>query len=137
MAAECALVEALPKLIHGTAIESNNDLSAGSYFSGRKPSDGLIDLSKSGVEVYNLIRAVAPPYYPGAFVMAGGFQLVIHGVKRRFDLQDSVLTKGLSVNDDKAYLRCEDGTVFEVLQASAANHLMKGAQLAQWIQQHA
>ena len=53
-----------------------NDLSKGSYFGGRKPEDGRIDFSQSGQQVYNLIRAVAPPY-PGAFTDIGGERFVV------------------------------------------------------------
>lgn len=66
VAAEQTLWRALPGLIDGTAPRLPNDLSQGSYFGGRKPEDGRIDWSQPAQAVYNLIRAVAPPY-PGAF----------------------------------------------------------------------
>ncbi|MCY0386352.1 formyltransferase [Robbsia sp. Bb-Pol-6] len=66
VAAEQTLWRALPALIAGTAARLPNDLAQGSYFGGRKPEDGRIDWSRPAQDVYNLIRAVAPPY-PGAF----------------------------------------------------------------------
>ncbi|MGI4859569.1 MAG: formyltransferase [Janthinobacterium lividum] len=66
VAAEQTLWQALPALIAGTAARLPNDLAHGSYFGGRKPEDGRIDWSRPARDVYNLIRAVAPPY-PGAF----------------------------------------------------------------------
>lgn len=66
VAAEQTLWGVLPALLAGTAPRLPNDLTVGSYFGGRKPEDGRIDWSQPAQQVYNLIRAVAPPY-PGAF----------------------------------------------------------------------
>ena len=71
VAAEQTLWRVLPALIAGEAPHLANDLSKGSYFGGRKPEDGRIDWSKPAQDVYNLIRAVAPPY-PGAFTDIAG-----------------------------------------------------------------
>jgi methionyl-tRNA formyltransferase len=65
VAAELALHGVLPALLAGTAPRQAQDLTLGGYFGGRKPEDGVIDWSKSAVEIHNLVRAVAPPY-PGA-----------------------------------------------------------------------
>ncbi|HEB86157.1 MAG TPA: formyltransferase [Gammaproteobacteria bacterium] len=65
-ASETVLLRSIPALLKGQATETSLDLSAGSYFSGRRPEDGRIDWNKSAREIHNLIRAVAPPY-PGAF----------------------------------------------------------------------
>lgn len=76
VAAELTLARALPQLIAGTAPSVPLDLKSGSYFSGRKPEDGRIDWNKPARDVYNLIRAVAPPY-PGAFCDNFGTRIVI------------------------------------------------------------
>lgn len=76
VAAEQTLWRMLPALIAGEAPHLPNDLARGSYFGGRKPEDGRIDWSKPAQEVYNLIRAVAPPY-PGAFTDVAGERFVI------------------------------------------------------------
>ncbi|HEY6837623.1 MAG TPA: formyltransferase [Geobacteraceae bacterium] len=65
-----------PLLVAGTAPRTPMDLSEGSYFGGRKPADGLIDWTKSAVEIYNLVRGVTHPY-PGAFTFIGGKKAVI------------------------------------------------------------
>jgi methionyl-tRNA formyltransferase len=65
VAAELALDGVLPALVAGTAPRRPQDLGRGGYFGGRKPEDGVVDWSKSAVEIHNLVRAVAPPY-PGA-----------------------------------------------------------------------
>jgi methionyl-tRNA formyltransferase len=75
-AAVVALDKVLPQLLQGQIPRSKNDLSQGSYFGGRKPQDGLINWQAHSHDVYNLYRAVAPPY-PGAFTMLGEHQLVV------------------------------------------------------------
>lgn len=76
VAAEQVLWRSLPALIAGDVHWQPNEVGAGSYFGGRRPEDGRIDWSASASAVYNLIRAVAPPY-PGAFTEISGTRLVI------------------------------------------------------------
>ena len=66
VAAEQTLWFCVPLLVAGTVPHLPNDLRRGSYFGGRKPQDGRIDWAQPAQKVYNLVRAVAPPY-PGAF----------------------------------------------------------------------
>lgn len=80
-AAEMALYQVMPALIAGTAPRLPNDLSRGSYFGGRKPEDGRIDATRPAGEIYNLIRAVAPPY-PGAWLELIPEQAAESGVAR-------------------------------------------------------
>ena len=65
-AAAQTLAAVLPRLLKGDVPRSPNNLAEGSYFGGRKPEDGRIHWEQTAAQVYNLIRAVAPPY-PGAF----------------------------------------------------------------------
>lgn len=60
-----------PLLRDGKARRVPMDLAAGSYYGGRKPSDGLIDWTMSAVRIYNLVRGVTHPY-PGAFTFLDG-----------------------------------------------------------------
>jgi methionyl-tRNA formyltransferase len=46
------------------------------YFSARRPEDGLIRWDRPAAEIHNLIRAVTHPY-PGAFTHLGGRKLFI------------------------------------------------------------
>ena len=71
VAAELTLDGVLPDLIGGAAPRRPQNPSQGSYFSGRKPEDGVIDWSRSAAEIHNLVRAVAPPY-PGASTTLAG-----------------------------------------------------------------
>lgn len=75
-AAETVIKRSWPKLLDGTADNVPMDLSAGSYFGGRKPEDGRIDWSISALQIYNLVRGVTHPY-PGAFTFLDGRKVVI------------------------------------------------------------
>lgn len=76
VAAEQTLWNVLPALLAGHPPQLPNILARGSYFGGRKPEDGRIDWSQPAQAIYNLHRAVAPPY-PGAFTEIGGKKLII------------------------------------------------------------
>jgi methionyl-tRNA formyltransferase len=120
VAAELALYEVLPELLAGTAPRIPNDLTKGSYFGGRKPEDGRIDWSKPAQEVYNLHRAVAPPY-PGAFT-----DIVAAGVPHRYVIERarllhgaraaavSGLPAGLAVVDNAIFGVCGDGRALAI-----------------------
>ncbi len=117
VAAEQTLWSALPGLITGTAPRLPNDVNQGSYFGGRKPEDGRIDWSQSAQAVYNLHRAVAPPY-PGAFTEQNGHRFIIE--KARLALKNSPklasdLPQGLSVVDNGVFAVCGDGNAIEIL----------------------
>ncbi|MCG6900604.1 MAG: formyltransferase [Gammaproteobacteria bacterium] len=77
-AAEQLLLRCVPLLLNGVAQETALDLSAGSYFGGRRPEDGRIDWHRPASTIHNLIRAVAPPY-PGAFFIIKGTRLQVLG----------------------------------------------------------
>lgn len=74
-AAVTVIARAWPKLLDGTAPRIPMDLKAGNYCGGRKPADGLIDWTKSAVQIYNLIRGVTHPY-PGAFSFLDGEKVI-------------------------------------------------------------
>ncbi|RII26234.1 MAG: formyltransferase [Geobacter sp.] len=75
-AAVTVIARAWPKLLDGTASRIPMDLKAGNYCGGRKPADGIIDWTKSAVQIYNLIRGVTHPY-PGAFSFLGGKKVIV------------------------------------------------------------
>jgi methionyl-tRNA formyltransferase len=113
VAAEQTLWRVLPALLKGEAPHLPNDLANGSYFGGRKPEDGRIDWSQPAQSVYNLIRAVAPPY-PGAFTDIGDERFVVArarlagpGATHTVSLAD--LPPGLHVSDNAFLGVCGDG----------------------------
>lgn len=117
VAAEQTLWFALPDLIAGTSKPLANDLSKGSYFSGRKPEDGRINWRQTAQQVYNLHRAVAPPY-PGAFTDVGSQRYVI-GKARLFPQNVPNLQTGLSVVDNTILGVCGDGRALHIIELLA------------------
>jgi methionyl-tRNA formyltransferase len=118
VAAEQVLWRSLPGLLAGHAPRLANELAQGSYFSGRKPEDGRIDFSVPAAEVYNLIRAVAPPY-PGAFVDIAGQRLVVAEARKMPTSSGPVLAgclPGLHVVDGQMLVKCGDGGAIHVRQ---------------------
>ncbi|WP_413211912.1 formyltransferase [Paraburkholderia kururiensis] len=114
VAAEQTLWRVLPALLAGEAPHLPNDLAHGSYFGGRKPEDGRIDFAKPAREVYNLIRAVAPPY-PGAFTDVDGQRFVI--ARARLAPPGAVpadLPPGLAVSDNALLAICGDGRAIAI-----------------------
>ena len=110
VAAEQTLWRVLPALLAGEAPRLPNDIANGSYYGGRKPEDGRIDWSLPAERVYNLVRAVAPPY-PGAFTDMGDARFVVArarlapiGDARVRALAD--LPPGLHVSDNALFGLC-------------------------------
>jgi methionyl-tRNA formyltransferase len=112
VAAEQTLWRILPRLLAGAAPRSVNDLRQGGYFGGRKPEDGRIDWSQPAQQVYNLHRAVAPPY-PGAFTDIGGHRYVIERARLHTGPLPS-LPPGLAVVDNGAFGVCGDGRALAI-----------------------
>jgi methionyl-tRNA formyltransferase len=113
VAAEQTLWQALPALLDGSIARQPNRLEAGSYFGGRKPEDGRIDWTQPAQQVYNLIRAVAPPY-PGAFTELGEHRFIV--ARARLARPGSAaaaaaagLPGGLQVSDNMLFGVCGDG----------------------------
>jgi methionyl-tRNA formyltransferase len=112
VAAEQALWGVLPALLAGTAPRTHNDLKQGGYFGGRTPEDGRIDWSLPAQQVYNLHRAVAPPY-PGAFTDLGGTRYLIE--RARLSKQSMAsLPAGLAVVDNHIFGVCGDGRALAI-----------------------
>ena len=116
VAAEQTLWRVLPEMLAGRTPSLPNDLSQGSYFGGRNAEDGRIDWSLPAQQVYNLVRAVAPPY-PGAWTMLGASRCMI----ARARLLPAAATKpgaklslGLQVVDNCVLGICGDGRAIAV-----------------------
>ncbi|MBU9646995.1 formyltransferase [Burkholderia gladioli] len=120
VAAEQTLWRVLPALLAGEAPHLPNDLSQGSYFRGRKPEDGRLDWSKPAAEVYNLIRAVAPPY-PGAFTELHGRRFVVARARLAAPGSPAAqaardLPPGLHVSDNALFGVCGDSRAVSILE---------------------
>ena len=75
-AAGDALSASLDAILSGDAPGTPQDESQATYFGRRRPSDGLIDWSRSAREIHNLVRAVAKPF-PGAFTYKDGKKYMV------------------------------------------------------------
>lgn len=125
VAAEIALWNVLPQLLRGELPRRANDLAAGSYFGGRKPEDGCIDWTQPAQAVYNLMRAVAPPY-PGAFFDLGGQRLIVARARMaRPELAatlDNSAAVGLHLAGGELLAKAGDGGVIHILELWTADH---------------
>jgi methionyl-tRNA formyltransferase len=130
VAAEQTLWRCLPGLIYGSAPRLANDLARGSYFGGRKPEDGRIDWSREATDVYNLVRAVAPPY-PGAFCDVGGTRLIIAAARLSREGPSGALDlePGLKVRDNRVFGVCGDGRALLILRLEASGREVSPAAL--------
>lgn len=134
VAAEQTLWKALPAIIAGNAPKIVNDVSQGSYFGGRKPEDGRIDWNQTAQQVYNLHRAVAPPY-PGAFTDVNGERFIIEKAR----LMNYSTTKlpanlplGISVVDNVTFGVCGDGKAIKILALQHQGHTLDQHALAKF-----
>jgi methionyl-tRNA formyltransferase len=118
VAAEQTLWRVLPALLAGAAPHLPNELAQGSYYGGRKPEDGRIDWAQPAERVYNLIRAVAPPY-PGAFTDVGNTRFIVArarlvpvGASANAALAN--LPPGLHVSDNALFGVCGDARAIKI-----------------------
>ncbi len=74
--------ENIDSVENGTVLRIKQDERMATYTKSRKPEDGLIDWNKQIDEIYNFIRAIAPPY-PCAFTCLGDKKLAISKVTRK------------------------------------------------------
>jgi methionyl-tRNA formyltransferase len=116
VAGEWVLHQHLPALLAGQALHRPQDLSAGSYFSGRTAEDGRIHWSKSARQIHNLVRAVSHPY-PGAFIDIPEGRLFIWRTRVRADLSPAPPAQ-LWCQEGRAYLSGADGVVLQILEAT-------------------
>jgi methionyl-tRNA formyltransferase len=122
VAAEQTLWHVLPAMLAGKTPKLPNDISQGSYFGGRKPEDGKIDWSQTAQQVYNLYRAVAPPY-PGAWTIVKNRIFIIEKACLSNDFATDLpgnLPPGLAVVDNRIVGVCGDGRTL-LINALLAN----------------
>jgi methionyl-tRNA formyltransferase len=114
VAAELTLDAVVPDLIGGSAPRRPQNPSESSYFSGRKPEDGVIDWSRSAAEIHNLVRAVAPPY-PGAWTTLAGKPARILRT-RVLDAAAASRAPSLAVEQGRLVAHCGGGGALAVLE---------------------
>ncbi|MFN7835346.1 MAG: formyltransferase [Burkholderiaceae bacterium] len=133
LAAEQTLLDALPAIAADTVIDLPNDLAAGFYCGSRTREDGRIDFAQPARVIHNLIRAVAPPEYPGAFFEIDGETVVVEQARHWAAAPDAPAAPGPAIIHGRMALIGGDGAALEVLRTSYRNQSISGAQLAQRI----
>lgn len=127
-AAGALLDDLLPMMKEGRAPRVAQDLSAGSYFGGRRPEDGCIDWRWPAMRIYNLIRAVTDPY-PGAFCdMADGTRLMVWRALPDAESAKDAGAKNsgtIEINDRKVSVRAGDGRI-TLLDIQSGDERMTG-----------
>jgi methionyl-tRNA formyltransferase len=121
-ATEELLLRCVPLLLAGRAQETAMDLSAGSYFGGRRPEDGRIDWHRTANEIHNLIRAVAPPY-PGAFFDIQGIRLQLLGSYYR-NRPAAGQAARIFWQDGRCKADCSDGRQLELTALAVNDELL-------------
>ena len=121
-AAVTVINEALPSLIMGNVPRKPNELQKGSYFGGRKPSDGQIHWHQKAAQVHNLVRAVAPPY-PGAFTNFRGQTMTVArtSLNGPFPSNLDLGSLGIQVVDNRVFGICGDHQAVEILEWFVVN----------------
>jgi len=129
--ATLTLEEVIPQLLEGQVPTRPNRLQEGSYFGGRKPEDGRIDWCQQAVDVYNLVRAVAPPY-PGAFTeIAGKKYTIAKAMLASTPFRSSIPLQGLHVIDQRIYGFCGDERALLVTQLLCQDQEISPSELQQ------
>ena len=125
-ASVAVLERCLPALVDGSAVLRPQDLTQGSYFSGRKPEDGRIDWRLGAQDIHNLVRGVAPPY-PGAFAQLPGTSADGTGPTLRILRSKIEPTRrarpggpGLYCESGVYYADCADARVLRLLELEGA-----------------
>jgi methionyl-tRNA formyltransferase len=114
VAGELVLYRVLPALIDGTAHFTEQDLSQGAYFGGRKAEDGRIDFSRGAADIHNLVRGVTRPY-PGAFADTSAGRLILWRTQRSAQISEGA--PALLVRGGQLFARCGGGQLLRVLDA--------------------
>ena len=84
-----------------------------SWFNKRTAADGLVDFTGRTRDIYNLIRAVAPPF-PGAFAYIGGQKIKILSAQpfdEMIDFSGYEPGEVIDIFDDRLVVRCVDGSL--------------------------
>lgn len=102
-----AMDETIVRLLDGTLVAEKQDDALTSYASMMKKEDGLIDWSRSAIEIHNQVRGLAP--WPGAYTALNGEVLKLAG---------TVLGEGsgapgmvLSADADGVTVACGEGAI--------------------------
>jgi methionyl-tRNA formyltransferase len=119
-AAEIVMHRSLPALAAGNAPAREQNLASGSYFSGRKPQDGIVDWRQPAKRIHDLVRAVAPPY-PGAWTTLSNVRVKINRTRWRPDITANARPGELTSRGDRLFATCGDGACVEIHDAEVSD----------------
>ena len=88
--------DVIARIQSGNLEVTEQDESKATYFPKRTPDDGEIDWHWQRERIYNWVRSMAPPEYPGAFFYDGGKKITV----QRAEFSDAGFSQG-----------CENGEI--------------------------
>ena len=105
-ALDAALDQFLPVLKNGDIHTTAQQEELASYYGRRAPEDGVIDWSRSALEISRLVKSASPPY-PGAFTYHQDEKILVYKCK----VSDQLKTRGVvgriqSVDGDGFTVMC-------------------------------
>ena len=130
-AARELLDETLPGMARGEIPKTPMDLSAGSYYGGRKPADGQIDWNGPARNAYNLIRGVTRPY-PGAFGLLEAEPLIVW---RALPVAACGSAGEIVASADSLLIACGEGAL-EPLEIEYRGQVYEGPALREFLSLH-
>ena len=72
--------EFLKLFFEGKIVPKRQNELHSTYFGKRTPDDGKVSWDWQRERIYNWVRALAPPYYPGAFCFIKNAKVFIHKI---------------------------------------------------------
>ncbi|MCD2317021.1 methionyl-tRNA formyltransferase [Sphingomonas sp. IC-11] len=115
------MIELLPALAVGAAVETPQDDRLATWAARRRPSDGWIDWTRAAADVDRLVRAVGRPY-PGATTVSSTGPMTIWRTERfaGTDRYHALPGQVLDRDESTFVVRCGDGEALRVLEFSGA-----------------
>ncbi|MCX6165977.1 MAG: hypothetical protein NTU73_14140, partial [Ignavibacteriae bacterium] len=105
------LLNWIPLLLQGK-VKVKPQVGTPTYYPKRTPDDGLIDWSKTVLEIYNFIRAITKPY-PGAYAYLNGKKIILWKAQpfdTQIDYLNSIEGEIVEVFDDGNFVvNCNSG----------------------------
>jgi methionyl-tRNA formyltransferase len=109
---EYRLGSALKMYHSGSLIPRSQDNSKATYCAKRSLDDGLINWSSSAVDIYNLVRALAPPEMPGAFFyLSHERYFIASAIVETVDDYIGPTGRIVSLHNGEAIIKCGSGLI--------------------------
>lgn len=121
------IIDFTEQLANGTAIFVTQDDSKATYWRKRSRKDGLIDWRMQAVDIFNLIRALTPPY-PGAECLFNDQYIIISESNICKNKYSKFIEPGriLDINNDMVLVKCGGSGALWIKSHQLATNLNKG-----------